>query len=364
MGSPITNHQSPISNHPMKFFHLLLRWANVLLVLITLLAYLSPFINPARVWHFTFLGLAYPVLLMGNIAFILFWLLKKNWYFLFSLGCIVVGIGYFTSFFGFHFFKSAEKKEGEITVMTYNVAGFRNIRSDDEQKKNQIATTFDRLGKKYSTPEIMCVQEATQARVTDLIAKAFAYKHQHKFKGTAIFSRFPIVKKGTVPLESIGNSCVWADLKTPEGIVRVYSAHLQSNSLTQTATKIATNGDLREKQTWRDIRFVMKQYKRAVTIRASQANLVKNHMSQSPHPVLLCGDLNDPPVSYVYRLLSEGLQDSFREKGAGISSTFNGKLPALRIDHILMDPKFKIADYRVPDVELSDHFPVVVRFSW
>ena len=347
----------------MKFLQQLLRWANILLVLVTLLAYLSPLVNPAKVWHLTFLGLAYPVLLMGNIAFVIFWALQKKRYFLFSLACIVVGLGYFTSFFGFHFFKSSQKKEDEITVMTYNVAGFRNLHSDDEARKTEILTTLGQLAKKYGQPEILCVQEGTQDRVTDLLRKAFGYTHHFKFKGTSIFSKFPFVKEDIVPFESVGNSCIWADLKTPDGIVRVYSIHLQSNSLTYTANKIATNGDLRKKQTWRDIRFVMKQYKRAVAIRAEQANAVKNHMAKSPYPVILCGDFNDPPVSYVYRLLSEGLQDGFREKGAGISSTFNGKLPALRIDHILAGPKFKIKDYRVPSVELSDHFPVLVRIA-
>jgi endonuclease/exonuclease/phosphatase family metal-dependent hydrolase len=347
----------------MSFIKKSLRLVNLVLVLVTLLAYLSPMVNPAKVWHLTFLGLAYPVLLMGNIAFVIFWALRKNRYFLFSLVCIVVGLGYFTSFFGFHFFKSAQKKEGEISVMTFNVAGFRNLRSDDGLKKAEILANLEKLAQKYGQPEILCAQESTQNQVTDLLRKAFGYTHHFKFKGTTIFSKFPFLKEDVVAFESVGNSAIWADLKTPDGIVRVYCIHLQSNSLSYTANKIATKGDLREKQTWRDIRFVMKQYKRAVTIRAEQANAVKNHMAKSPYPVILCGDFNDPPVSYVYRLLSEDLQDGFREKGAGISSTFNGKLPALRIDHILADEKFKIRDYRIPDVELSDHFPVLVRIA-
>lgn len=348
----------------MKIFQQLLRWANILLVLVTLLAYLTPLIHPAKMWHFSFLGLAYPVLLAGNVFFIVYWLFKKQLYAFYSLACILVGFGYFTSFFGFSFFKSTEKKAGEITVMTYNVGGYSTVKRTGKDRKAAFDTTFDEFEEKYTLPDILCIQEGKPKWMAALLQKNFGYKHHYQHKGTNIFSTFPILKKGNLPFDSDSNSGIWADIKTPKGTLRVYSVHLQSNSLTQTATKIATDGDLSEKQTWRDIRFVMGQYKRAVAIRAKQADMVKKHMADSPFPVILCGDLNDPPVSYVYRLLSEGMKDGFREKGSGISSTFNGKLPALRIDHILTDPKIQINDYRVPELELSDHFPVLIRLSW
>jgi len=342
----------------------ILRWANIFLVLVTLLAYLSPLINPAKSWHFTFFGLAYPVLLVGNVLFIVFWAFQMDRYFLFSSACILVGFGYFTSFFGFHFFKSQKKEAGEITVMTYNVAGFKNLGSKDQARMADIKAALGQIIEKHGEPEILCIQEGNQTHVMDLLRKTFGYTHHFKHKGTVIFSKYPFVKQDIVTFQSMGNSCIWADLKTPGGVVRVYSAHLQSNSLSFTANRIVTQGSPRKKQTWRDIRFVMKQYKRAVAIRAEQAQAIKAHKAKSPHPVILCGDLNDPPVSFVYRLLSGGMKDSFREKGAGIGSTFNGKLPALRIDYVLTDPAFQVKDHRVPDVELSDHFPVLVRLSW
>jgi endonuclease/exonuclease/phosphatase family metal-dependent hydrolase len=153
-------------------------------------------------------------------------------------------------------------------------------------------------------------------------------------------------------------------LKTPKGLVRVYSVHLQSNRLTYTATRIAPEGDLREKETWKDIRFVLARYKLGAQIRAEQAKILGEHIAQSPHPVILCGDLNDTPITYTYRILSKDLQDSFREKGAGIGSTFAGKLPTLRIDYVFAAKAFQVRDHRVPDVELSDHFPVWVRLGW
>ncbi len=347
----------------MNFLNKSLRWANILLVLVTLLAYVAPYINPAKFWQLSYLGLAYPVLLLGNVCFVIFWSVKRNRYAFFSLGCILVGFAYFANFFGWHFFSGKSSDKDAMLVMTYNIAGFRKFEAAKKDKQQATIEALEKFAQQNGQPDILCVQEGSGEQATETLRKTFGYTHYFKKKGTIIFSKYPFGEHGVLPFDAMSNSCVWADLKTPKGTVRVYSAHLQSNQLTQTATKIATKGDIREKQTWRDVRYVMRQYKNAVAIRARQAQIIKNHLAKSPHPVILCGDFNDPPVSYVHRLLSENLQDSFCEKGAGISSTFAGKLPALRIDYVLCSKKIKVLGYQRGRLELSDHFPVLVSLK-
>jgi len=87
-------------------------------------------------------------------------------------------------------------------------------------------------------------------------------------------------------------------------------------------------------------------------------------MSQSPYPIILCGDFNETPQSYIYKLLSENFDDAFREGGWGIGSTYAGKIPGLKIDHILYPKEMKVLDARVSKVEFSDHYPVVGRLEW
>ncbi|MEM1121891.1 MAG: hypothetical protein AAGJ18_15675, partial [Bacteroidota bacterium] len=95
-----------------------LRGLNLLLIGLTFLAYLSPFVDPATFWLFSFLGMAYPWLLFANMLFALFWLSSKKWYFLFSVGCILVGWNHFQSFVGLN--TPLPKNKDEITVMTMN----------------------------------------------------------------------------------------------------------------------------------------------------------------------------------------------------------------------------------------------------
>ena len=121
--------------------------------------------------------------------------------------------------------------------------------------------------------------------------------------------------------------------------------------------------DPRKKELWDGVAEVMRLYKRAATRRAAQAEKVAAHMARSPHPVILCGDLNDTPVSYVYQVLSKKLQDSFCERGFGFDFTYAGKIPGLRIDYVLPDETFQILEHQVPALELSDHYPVLVRLE-
>ena len=338
----------------------------MLLILVTLLAYLSPFIDPSGFWPLSFLALAYPVLLLGNVLFILFWLLRKNRYFLLSTLCILAGFGYLSSFVGLRFSPEASSlgandQADVLHVMTFNLAGLGRWRSNTTREEKFAELTG--LLEKKGTPDIFCLQESTQADIVANIKSTFRYPHYFKEKGTVIFSKFPIGGHGIIPFDDTGNSCIWGDVKTPQGTVRVYSVHLQSNALTYKASLVVDDADPRKKQTWRNVRDVMRLYKRAVTKRAEQAQLVAAHVAESPHPVLLCGDFNDMPVSYVYRLLSQNLQDSFCEKGSGFGATFNGNLPALRIDYVLCSNDFEVLSHKVPRTELSDHLPVLVRLG-
>lgn len=309
---------------------------------------------------FSYLGLAYPFLLFCNVFFVLFWGLRRDRYALYSLGCILAGLGYLGSFFNINLSGSAQKSAGEIRIVSYNIASLDGYDWSDADKKAKLKVLLEAFKEEVKVPDVLCLQECKGDKLVELIRVVFGYPYFFKSKYTVVFSKFPIQAKDVIPFWKTGNSCVWVDLKTPKGVVRLYNAHLQSNKLGQTADKIATEGKLNDEETWRNVRFVMRRYKDALMVRAQQAQLVAKSIEESPHPTILCGDLNDPPVSYVYRLLSKNLQDSFCEKGSGFGSTFAGRLPFLRIDYVLSGKEFRVSSHRVLHKKLSDHYPVQV----
>jgi endonuclease/exonuclease/phosphatase family metal-dependent hydrolase len=83
-------------------------------------------------------------------------------------------------------------------------------------------------------------------------------------------------------------------------------------------------------------------------------------------PVILCGDLNAGPSSPVCRELGSRLNDaqtlfeSHRPR-----STFFGRFPVARIDHVFVDASLEVVDIEVPATELvrlaSDHLPLIVE---
>ncbi|MCB0566586.1 MAG: endonuclease/exonuclease/phosphatase family protein [Phaeodactylibacter sp.] len=343
----------------------LLRWANILLILITLLAYLAPYISPAVFWPLSFVGLLYPWLLLGNILCIIGWVILRKYYFLFSLGCILFGWNHFQSYVGLHF-TSPGLPESSIRAMTFNCYGFRH------DGKNGVRLTTDELPGSFPLEgmDIICFQEFPSPRhgnyfVDHIKANSPLKRTVYQQGGSlAIFSRFPIKAQDTHYFPNRVNGYQYADLEIEGRIIRLFNIHLQSNSVAGIADQVAEEGaNLQDKKTWLRIRGMMSRYKRAAILRAEQAEEVVGQIEKSPYPVLLCGDFNEIPQSYAYYIISRGLQDAFKASGRGLGVTYNGRIPALRIDYVMAGPEFEVLGHRIGRARFSDHYPVygVVR---
>lgn len=95
---------------------------------------------------------------------------------------------------------------------------------------------------------------------------------------------------------------------------------------------------------------------------AVQAKQINQLISDSPYPTLVCGDFNSLPSSYVYQTVKgEKMNDGFQTCGHGYMYTFRYFKHLLRIDYILHSSEFQGVDYFSPDLEYSDHNPVVMR---
>ena len=80
--------------------------------------------------------------------------------------------------------------------------------------------------------------------------------------------------------------------------------------------------------------------------------------------MVLCGDFNDVPYSYVYNVLKGQLVDGFRECGSGWMYTYRGGMKKFRIDYIFFDPSFKGVNYYKRELTYSDHFPVFCKIAF
>jgi endonuclease/exonuclease/phosphatase family metal-dependent hydrolase len=344
----------------------LLWYLNIFTAFLLLLSYSAPYVSPEKNGWLALLGLAYPFLLLGNIFWVIFWLLRKSRAVYASLACIIIGAGFIPTLIGFG--KTDKIPENALRIMSYNVRYFNtSIYSKEErwiEHQNKIIAFI-----KDEKPNILAAQEfsgkgrASSNRADELL-KAAGLKHIHRGgkSSLAIYSRYPMENKGVLHFQGSFNGAIHADIITPKGKIRVYSVHLQSTRLGKDADEVLKKDNIKSigsKETQEKYYRIEDKLSSAFAMRARQAEILSEHIAASPHPVIVCGDFNDTPLSYSYRLMSKGLQDSFIEKGWGLGTTYAGALPALRIDYILCSKKFKVHSHRKQKKAISDHYAIV-----
>ena len=107
----------------------------------------------------------------------------------------------------------------------------------------------------------------------------------------------------------------------------------------------------------------MHKFAFAAKRRVQQSDSVKNHINQSPYPVIVCGDFNETPGGYAYNVMSKNLKDAFRRSGKGLAFSYQRGLLRMRIDHVLHDNSLKSYGFETKTLKYSDHFPVSCYLS-
>ena len=87
------------------------------------------------------------------------------------------------------------------------------------------------------------------------------------------------------------------------------------------------------------------------------------HAKSSPYPVIISGDFNDVPQSYVYRMIDKEYKDAFTEGGTGLMQTFISRFIGLRIDFTFTSESVKVLEHKILKTAISDHYPVVTTIA-
>lgn len=341
------------------------------------LAYLCPFIHPESFKILPFFGLAYPVFFLLALVFLIGWALARSKYALIILVVILVGGKLHFRMLAMGGNKEIPSTEQNVwKIMSYNVRLFdlynwyENDEDDNDSKRLQI---FDYLKKQDA--DVLCFQEfyhqdnpskfpTRNALIPLLKAVDYHERYSHKLFGRqnfgiSMFSKYPMISKGDVAFDdSEGNSdnyCIFADIVKGKDTLRVYNVHLQSIKFKKDDYTVFENENYTKKIPQSALKALYEKLQNAYPKRATQAMKIMEHIKTSPYEVIICGDFNDTPMSFVYAQFNFGLTDAFRKSSKGIGTTYVGKIPAGRIDYIFHSSSLNSSNFNIQNEALSDH---------
>ena len=285
------------------------------------------------VWH-QYPVMFSPFIVLFNIALLVFWIIRKKLWLIIPVAALVLNYKFIISIIGLNFNNSEvnEFKGNKITISTFNVNYFSYKK---EVNAPQIAKEMYEKG-----VDILTMQEfepTVYFNIEELKGEfdCLPYSSVNLDKeriGMAIFSKHPILHSEKINFKNTGNGALWADVLIHGDTVRVICVHLQTTGY------YSTYGH--------GVRALARKMEENFRMRAAQVKEVRELIDTTSHPVILAGDFNDTPHSYVYTAMKgDNLEDSFDEAKFQMGGTFFRTLGLLRIDYIFHSKHFKTLTY-------------------
>ncbi len=351
----------------LSFINKIVLGINIVVVLCLIGSYGAPYISPLEFWPISFLGLAFPLIFLANMVFVVYWIFSKSKWVLLSVLVGIFGINQVPSFIQF-----GQKVSTDTSIKRINIVSFNtHYMGAYDMINNDTTIFFDNLN--GVQPDIICLQEFANLggnyekplfreffkrykNYSNVNADALSVNYPTGY-GVCIFTKYPIINKGFVELmNKNSNLTVFADIVVGSDTLRVINTHLKSivfeKADYQVMQEFKKAGEVAEVD---EVKRIGSKIKYAFKVRARQAEIVSGKISMSPYKIILCGDFNDSPTSYVYHTVKGEMKDAFRESGFGMSRTYIGKMPSFRIDYILHDASFSNFNYRTHTINFSDH---------
>ena len=328
---------------------------------------IQPTVHP--VW--SCVSLLFPIFLVLNLCFILFWLLVTKKYILISLVSLLVCYTPLKTYIPFNSTTSEAKlpKDG-IKLLSFNSMMMSAGRMSGG--KNAILEYL-----KKSDADIICIQEYVDYSKRNLLhrrdvnkaLKAYPYKKFVKVGGKyssnklACFSKYPILSARSLNYVSQYNGSVALRIKVEKDTLLLINNHLESNKLN--GQDRALYGEMLDTPSKDNLkkagRRLLTKLAKSASIRARQADKIAEVVQKAPEKyIVVCGDFNDSPLSYAHHKMTSLLKDAFVESGSGLGISYNQERLYFRIDHIFTSRNIATYNTRIDrSVQASDHYPIV-----
>lgn len=338
--------------------------ANIATIGVILFLGFSGMINPVDHPKASVFSLLFPAVAWVNVGFLVFWLLFHRRYVVIPL------VGFLLAWWPTRNYLPVnlprKTPEGAIKVLSYNIWNFV-LHKAPKDKPNPILEYI--LG---SGADIVCLQEyfpkAIRIMKADsLIRATYPYIDTVRAGRTgninAIYSKFPIVGKEHVYPLAWSNVTGAFKLLIDGDTVTVVNCHLETNSISYAEKKEFRHmikGQMAEDTMRTTSLLLIDKLAKAAAKRSPQADSVAKYVrALKGKSVIVCGDLNDNPLSYVRRTVAKGLADCYVATANGPGWSFHESHMYVRIDNIFCSPDWEPFNCKVDrEISLSDHYPI------
>lgn len=326
----------------MGIFRSIFTVAHVVIVLLLGATMLNAYIPPKVFPLLNLLSLAFPFLMIANLLLCVFWIFswrKRAFVFLLISTLFLTPVRRWINY------SEPKSEKADFKVLTFN-----NKYNDYglEEVKNYI---------KSFNADVIFLQESGYSGLGNSDFEEMKYSLHNK--RISFFSKYQIVEQDTIPLIDKGKS-VYADVIIKGKRIRFINVYLEPFQLHKSMVK--PTDDLEENGT--KAKSLVRRFMPVFKKHEEQVQILKNFIEKSPYPVILAGDFNSVPNSYEYYTISGVLKDCFLESGTGLATSFHDYKIPIRIDYVFSSENLKSTYYQVDrSQKLSDHYPVLVKFS-
>lgn len=311
--------------------------------------YLSPHIAPSTFPYFGFIPIFYPLIVLANLILLLILLSRRLMY---ALLFTILSIGLLPPLSNtYQYFGEKVTVEPDFKVLSFNAQymrgeGFANF-------FNQEKADLILLQEVYWRDDLF--KELKTAALTD-------YYHE-KHGLVQIFSKFPIIEFQQILSESKNAvaTAAYADIDLGQDTLRVINVYLETMLIDKSLVKEGINSVDQAKS---NSQILKNKLTKGFLMHENQIQKIIPFIVNSPHPVLLAGDLNAVPNSYEYQQFLYQLKDAYHQVGRSSGTSFHDFKYPLRLDYIFHSEEILPTKYQVlHDIKLSDHYPVVAYFK-
>jgi len=152
--------------------------SNMVAVLFMLMTLIGTAVSPDKLTLPAYFALIFPLTIFANIAFVVFWLIARKWFFLISLSVLLFSASEINNTIPVHFGKTkAAPSNNPISLLTYNTKMSGEQKKHTRRNPNKVMQyVLD------SDADIVCLQEFTVSSNNEYLTEKDIYR---------IFKKYP-----------------------------------------------------------------------------------------------------------------------------------------------------------------------------